>query len=263
MLKVMTIVGTRPELIKLCRVIDQLDRHLKHVLVHSGQNFDYELNQIFFDQLAIRRPDEFLNAAGGSAMETIAKVLTSGDRALRKHNPDAVLILGDTNSCLSALAAKRRKIPVFHMEAGNRCFDQRVPEEINRKIVDHIADMNLVYSDISREYLLREGLPPDRIIKMGSPMFEVLNHYLPKIKQSVILKELKLSAGKYFLVSCHREENINSPKTFKNFIAILNGLVTEYHLPVIVSTHPRTRKMIESEKIKVESEVQFLKPFGF
>ena len=264
-LKLVTVVGTRPEIIRLSRVLDKLDKSvaIDHILIHTGQNYDYELNQLFFEDLGLRRPDHFLNAAGKSASQTIGQILISIDELLDELKPDAFLVLGDTNSCLCAIPAKKKHIPVFHMEAGNRCFDQRVPEEINRKIVDHIADMNLVYSDISREYLLREGLPPDRIIKMGSPMFEVLNHYLPKIKQSVILKELKLSAGKYFLVSCHREENINSPKNFKNFIAILNGLVTEYHLPVIVSTHPRTRKMIESEKIKVESEVQFLKPFGF
>ena len=264
-LKLVTVVGTRPEIIRLSRVLDKLDKSvaIDHILIHTGQNYDYELNQLFFEDLGLRRPDHFLNAAGKSASQTIGQILISIDELLDELKPDAFLVLGDTNSCLCAIPAKKKHIPVFHMEAGNRCFDQRVPEEINRKIVDHIADMNLVYSDISREYLLREGLPSDRIIKTGSPMFEVLNHYLPKIKQSVILKELKLSAGKYFLVSCHREENINSPKNFKNFIAILNGLVTEYHLPVIVSTHPRTRKMIESEKIKVESEVQFLKPFGF
>ncbi|MDP9040637.1 MAG: UDP-N-acetylglucosamine 2-epimerase (non-hydrolyzing) [Bacteroidota bacterium] len=264
-LKLITVVGTRPEIIRLSRVIDKLDRSvaIDHILIHTGQNYDYELNQIFFDDLGLRKPDHFLNAAAKSPSQTIGQILISIDGLLDELKPDAFLVLGDTNSCLCAIPAKKKHIPVFHMEAGNRCFDQRVPEEINRKIVDHIADINLAYSDISREYLLREGLPPDRVIKTGSPMFEVLNHYLPKIKNSGILKELKLTAAKYFLVSCHREENINSPKNFKNFIAILNGLAAEFHMPVIVSTHPRTRKMIETEKISVQTEVQFLKPFGF
>jgi UDP-N-acetyl-L-fucosamine synthase len=264
-LKLVTVVGTRPEIIRLSRVIDKLDKSpaFDHILVHTGQNYDYELNQIFFEDLGLRKPDHFLNAAGKSASQTIGQILIAVDGLLDELRPDAFLVLGDTNSCLCAIPAKKKHIPIFHMEAGNRCFDQRVPEEINRKIVDHIADINLPYSDISREYLLREGLPPDRIIKTGSPMFEVLNHYLPKIKQSGILKELKLSPGKYFLVSCHREENINSPRNFKNLVEVLNNLASEYQNPVIVSTHPRTRNMIDAEKIKVRPEIQFLKPFGF
>jgi UDP-N-acetyl-L-fucosamine synthase len=264
-LKLVTVVGTRPEIIRLSRVLDKLDKSpaIDHVLVHTGQNYDYELNQIFFEDLGLRKPDHFLNAAGKSASQTIGQILIAIDTLLDELKPDAFLVLGDTNSCLCAIPAKKKHIPVFHMEAGNRCFDQRVPEEINRKIVDHIADINLTYSDISREYLLKEGLPPDQVIKTGSPMFEVLNHYLPKIKQSDILKELNLNAGKYFLVSCHREENINNPRNFKQFMEILNGLASAYHLPVIVSTHPRTRKKIEEEKIKTQPEIQFLKPFGF
>jgi len=264
-LKLVTVVGTRPEIIRLSRILDKLDKSpaIEHVLIHTGQNYDYELNQIFFEDLGLRKPDHFLNAAGHSASQTIGQIIIAIDTLLDEIKPDAFLVLGDTNSCLCAIPAKKKHIPIFHMEAGNRCFDQRVPEEINRKIVDHIADMNLTYSDISREYLLREGLPPDRVIKTGSPMFEVLNHYLPKIKQSSILKELKLSAGKYFLVSCHREENISIQRNFNHFVAILNKLAEEFHIPVIVSTHPRTRKRIESEKINVKPEVQFLKPFGF
>ena len=264
-LKLVTVVGTRPEIIRLSRVLDKLDKSaaIDHVLVHTGQNYDYELNQIFFEDMGLRKPDHFLNAAGKTASQTIGQILIAIDNLLDELKPDAFLVLGDTNSCLCAIPAKKKHIPIFHMEAGNRCFDERVPEEINRKIVDHIADINLTYSDISREYLLREGLAPDRIIKTGSPMFEVLHHYLPKIKKSDILKELKLSAGKYFLVSCHREENINSPRNFKHFIGILNGLATKFHIPVIVSTHPRTRNMIETEKVKVQQEIQFLKPFGF
>ncbi len=264
-LKLVTVVGTRPEIIRLSRVLNRLDTSaaIDHTLIHTGQNYDYELNEIFFEDLGLRKPDHFLNAAGKTASQTIGQILIAIDGLLDEIKPDAFLVLGDTNSCLCAIPAKKKHIPIFHMEAGNRCFDQRVPEEINRKIVDHISDVNLTYSDISREYLLREGLPPDRIIKTGSPMFEVLNHYLPKIKQSAILKELNLSAGKYFLVSCHREENVNEPGNFQHFVKILNGLATQYHIPVIVSTHPRTRKMIESEKIKAQPEVQFLKPFGF
>lgn len=264
-LRLVTVVGTRPEIIRLSRVLNKLDTStaIDHILIHTGQNYDYELNQIFFEDLGLRKPDHFLNAAGKTASQTIGQILIAIDGLLDELKPDAFLVLGDTNSCLCAIPAKKKHIPIFHMEAGNRCFDQRVPEEINRKIVDHISDINLTYSDISREYLLREGLPPDRIIKTGSPMFEVLNHFLPKIKQSAILKELKLSAGKYFLVSCHREENVNEPGNFKHFVEILNGLADQYHIPVIVSTHPRTRKMIETEKIKVQPEVQFLKPFGF
>ena len=264
-LKVVTVVGTRPEIIRLSRVLNKLDTStaIDYILVHTGQNYDYELNQIFFEDLELRKPDHFLNAAGKTASQTIGQILIAIDSLLDELKPDAFLVLGDTNSCLCAIPAKKKHIPVFHMEAGNRCFDQRVPEEINRKIVDHISDINLTYSDISREYLLREGLPPDRVIKTGSPMFEVLNHYLPKIKQSTILKGLGLSVGKYFLVSCHREENINNPRNFQHFVEILNGLADQYHMPVIVSTHPRTRKMMESKKIKAQPEVQFLKPFGF
>ncbi len=264
-LKLLTVVGTRPEIIRLSRVLNKMDESpaINHILVHTGQNYDYELNQIFFEDLGLRKPDYFLNAAGKSASQTIGQILIAVDTLLDELKPDAFLVLGDTNSCLCAIPAKKKHIPVFHMEAGNRCFDQRVPEEINRKIVDHIADINLTYSDISREYLLREGLPPDQVIKTGSPMFEVLNHYLPKIKQSSILEELKINSGKYFLVSCHREENINNPRNFKQFIEVLNRVANEFHLPVIVSTHPRTGKMIEAEKMKVESEVRFLKPFGF
>jgi UDP-N-acetyl-L-fucosamine synthase len=264
-LKVVTVVGTRPEIIRLSRVLDRLDasKAIDHILVHTGQNYDYELNQIFFDDLGLRKPDHFLNAAGKSASQTIGQILIAIDVLLDELQPDAFLVLGDTNSCLCAIPAKKKHIPVFHMEAGNRCFDQRVPEEINRRMVDHIADINLTYSDISREYLLREGLPPDRIIKTGSPMFEVLNHYRSKISRSTILKELQLTQGNYFLVSCHREENVNSPIHFAHFVDILNGLAEQYHIPVIVSTHPRTRKVIESEKVKVKAEVQFLKPFGF
>jgi UDP-N-acetyl-L-fucosamine synthase len=264
-LKIVTVVGTRPEIIRLSRVLDRLDKSaaIDHILVHTGQNYDFELNEIFFNDLGLRKPDHFLNAAGKTASQTIGQILIAIDTLLDELKPDALLVLGDTNSSLCAIPAKKKQIPIFHMEAGNRCFDQRVPEEINRKIVDHIADINLPYSDIAREYLLKEGLPADRIIKTGSPMFEVLNHYLPKIKQSAILKELNLSAGKYFLVSCHREENIDNTRNFKHFIEILNGLSLKYHDPIIVSTHPRTRNMIESQNMKVEPEIRFLKPFGF
>jgi len=264
-LKLVTVVGTRPEIIRLSRVLDKMDRStaIEHVLVHTGQNYDYELNQIFFEDMGLRKPDHFLNAAGKSASQTIGQILIAIDGLLDELKPDAFLVLGDTNSSLCAIPAKKKHIPVFHMEAGNRSFDQRVPEEINRKIVDHIADINLTYSDISREYLLREGLPPDRIIKTGSPMYEVLHHYLPKIRNSGIVKDLKLEVGKYFLVSCHREENVNDPEHFRHFIEILNALVSNYQLPVIVSTHPRTRQVIEKEKIKVDLKIQFLKPFGF
>ena len=227
-MKVATIVGTRPEIIRLSRVMAALDRYVEHVLIHTGQNYDYELNEIFFDDLEIRRPDHFLDAAGATAAETIGLVIAKVDAILRQIQPDAVLILGDTNSCLAAIAAKRQKIPVFHMEAGNRCFDQRVPEEINRKIVDHIADINLPYSEISREYLLREGLPPDRVIKTGSPMYEVLHHYLPKIERSDVLSRLDLEEGRYFVVSCHREENIDFPDQFAKLVRVLNGLAETY-----------------------------------
>lgn len=262
-MRVATIVGTRPEIIRLSRVMAALDRCVEHVIVHTGQNYDYELNQVFFDDLEIRKPDHFLEAAGANAAETIGLVISRTHTLLARIRPDAVLILGDTNSCLAVIAAKRHRIPVFHMEAGNRCFDQRVPEEINRKIVDHTADINLPYSDISREYLLREGLPPDRIIKTGSPMYEVLHHYLAKIHQSSVLRQLGLETGRYFLVSAHREENIDFPDQFEKLCAILNNLAETFGLPVIVSTHPRTRKRIESEGASVDSRVQLLKPFGF
>jgi len=264
-LKVVTVVGTRPEIIRLSRVMAKLDQSdaIEHITVHTGQNYDYELNQIFYDDLKIRKPDYFLDAAGGSAMETIGQILIKIDSLLDKLNPDVFLVLGDTNSCLCAIPAKKRHIPIFHMEAGNRCFDQRVPEESNRKIVDHISDINLTYSDIAREYLLKEGLPADRIIKTGSPMFEVLNHYLPNIKKSDVLKRLGLEKGKYFVVSAHREENINIEKNFNGLIDSLNIIAEKYKLPIIVSTHPRTRKMIESKDIKVKEEIQFLKPLGF
>ena len=262
-MKVATIVGTRPEIIRLSRVMAALDRYFKHEIIHTGQNYDYELNQIFFDDLEIRKPDHFLGAAGATAAETIGLVIARTDAALAEIRPDAVLILGDTNSCLAAISAKRRKIPVFHMEAGNRCFDQRVPEEINRKIVDHTADINMPYSDISREYLLREGLPPERIIKTGSPMYEVLHHYLEKIRRSDVLRRLDLEEGHYFLLSAHREENIDFPEQFQKLCTVLNRLAKTYDLPVIVSTHPRTRKRIEAEGVEVDSRVRFLKPFGF
>ena len=262
-MKVATIIGTRPEIIRLSRVMAALDRHVAHVIVHTGQNYDYELNQVFFDDLEIREPDHFLEAAGTNAAETIGLVISRTDAVLAEVCPDAVLILGDTNSSLAAIAAKRRKIPVFHMEAGTRCFDQRVPEEINRKIVDHIADINMPYSQISRDYLLREGIPPDRVIKTGSPMFEVLHHYLAKIHQSTILQQLKIEPERYFLVSTHREENIDSPSQFHKLCQVLNGLTESYDLPVIVSTHPRTRKRIEAECAAVDARVHFVKPFGF
>jgi len=264
-LKVMTVVGTRPEIIRLSRVLAKLDESeaIEHVLVHTGQNYDYELNQIFFDDLGLRKPDFFLNAAGGTPAETIGQIMIKIDPLLESVKPDAFLVLGDTNSCLCAIPAKKRHIPIFHMEAGNRCFDQRVPEETNRKIVDHISDINLTYSDIAREYLLREGLSADRIIKTGSPMFEVLTHYLPLIKSSEILKTLNLQQGKFFVVSAHREENINNPVNFKALMMILNLIVEKYNMPVIVSTHPRTKNMIDKMKIAMHSEVRFLKPMGF
>jgi UDP-N-acetylglucosamine 2-epimerase len=264
-LKVMTVVGTRPEIIRLARVMAALDASeaIEHVIVHTGQNYDYELNQIFFDDLSIRKPDHFLNAAGRTATETVGQILIKIDPLLEEEKPDAFLVLGDTNSCLCAIPAKKRHIPIFHMEAGNRCFDQRVPEETNRKIVDHISDINMTYSDIAREYLLREGLPADRIIKTGSPMFEVLNHYLPEIIKSDVLSRLNLEYAKYFVVSAHREENINSEKNFNGLMASLNLIAEKYGHPIIVSTHPRTRNMIEAKKVKMRPEVQFLKPLGF
>jgi UDP-N-acetylglucosamine 2-epimerase (non-hydrolysing) len=264
-LKVMTVVGTRPEIIRLARVMNSLDnsKAIEHIIVHTGQNYDYELNQIFFDDLQIRKPDYFLNAAGITATETIGKILINIDPLLEQIKPDAFLVLGDTNSCLCAIPAKKRHIPIFHMEAGNRCFDQRVPEETNRKIVDHISDINLTYSDIAREYLLREGLPADRIIKTGSPMFEVLNHYLDSIKKSDILNRLKIEQYNYFVVSAHREENINNDSNFNGLITSLNLIAAKYDLPIIVSTHPRTRKMIDTKGIKLNNNVILLKPLGF
>ncbi len=263
-LKIITVVGTRPEIIRLSRLISKLDEteSIKHILVHTGQNYDYELNQIFFEDLGLRKPDYFLEAAGQNAAVTIGKVITNIDPVLEKEKPDAFLVLGDTNSCLCTIPAKKRHIPIFHMEAGNRCFDQRVPEETNRKIVDHISDINLTYSDIAREYLLREGLQPDRIIKTGSPMFEVLNYYKPKIEKSKILKSLKLKTKGYFLISSHREENIAS-ENFTKLIEILNWLAKTYKLPIIVSTHPRTRKMIDEKSVKLHSLVKLMKPMGF
>lgn len=261
-LKVMTVVGTRPEIIRLSRVIAKLDEYTDHVLVHTGQNYDYELNEVFFEELEIRRPDHFLEAAGATAAETCGQVIARTDAVLAEVRPEALLVLGDTNSCLAAYAAKRRKVPVFHMEAGNRCFDQRVPEEINRRIVDHISDINLPYSDISREYLLREGLPPDRVIKTGSPMFEVLHHYMPKIQASNVLERLGLRPLDYFVVSCHREENVDPPGHFADFVTLLNGLASAYGKRLIVSTHPRTRKRIEDEKAALSPLVELSKPFG-
>ena len=264
-LKVMTVVGTRPEIIRLSRVIAALDASeaTDHVLVHTGQNYDYELNQIFFEDLKIRKPDHFLNAAGANATATIGQILINIDPLLENIQPQAFLVLGDTNSCLCAIPAKKKHIPIFHMEAGNRCFDQRVPEETNRKIVDHISDINMTYSDIAREYLLREGLPADRIIKTGSPMFEVLNHYHDSIQSSDVVKRLGLEKEEFFVVSSHREENINSEKNFNGLIESLNQIADQYHFPIIVSTHPRTRNMIEAKKVSVRPEIQFLKPLGF
>ena len=263
MLKVMTIVGTRPELIRLSRTIAALDRYVSHCLVHTGQNYDYELNQVFFDELGIRAPDHFLNAAGATAAETIGQVIIAADAVLATEKPDAVLILGDTNSALAAIAAKRRKIPIFHMEAGNRCFDMRVPEEINRRIVDHIADINLTYSQIAREYLLREGVPPDQIIVTGSPMREVLQHYSASIEASDAIARLGLEPHGYFLVSAHREENVDDPARLDALIRILQTLTREHAIPVVVSTHPRTRKRLESVDIAPGEDIRFLKPFGF
>ncbi|TYP94602.1 UDP-N-acetylglucosamine 2-epimerase (non-hydrolysing) [Sphingobacterium allocomposti] len=264
-IKVMTVVGTRPEIIRLSRVLSALDASeaVNHVIVHTGQNYDYELNQIFFEDLGLRKPDYFLDAAGKTATETVGNILIKIDPLLEELKPDAFLVLGDTNSCLCAIPAKKRHIPIFHMEAGNRCFDQRVPEETNRKIVDHTADVNLTYSDIAREYLLREGLPADRIIKTGSPMFEVLNHYLPQIKASDVLTKLNLEEGQFFVVSSHREENINNEKNFRGLMDSLNTIAEKYGYPVIVSTHPRTRNMIDRMQIQMRPEIQFLKPLGF
>jgi UDP-N-acetylglucosamine 2-epimerase (non-hydrolysing) len=262
-MKVMTVVGTRPEIIRLSRVMAALDKYTDHILVHTGQNYDYELNEVFFSDLEIRKPDHFLNAAGANAAETIGNIIIKIDPLLAEVEPEALLILGDTNSCLSAIPAKRRKIPIFHMEAGNRCFDQRVPEEINRKIVDHIADINMTYSDIAREYLLREGLPPDRVIKTGSPMFEVLNHYAPKIDASDVLTRFGLRPLDYFVVSAHREENIESDRNFGNLVKILNGLAQNLGKRVIVSTHPRTRNRVNRLGVTFHERVELLKPLGF
>jgi UDP-N-acetylglucosamine 2-epimerase (non-hydrolysing) len=262
-MKVATIIGTRPEIIRLSRVMAALDRYMQHSIVHTGQNYDYELNQIFFEDMEIRRPDYFLEAAGKTAAETIGLIIARSDAVLREIQPDAVLILGDTNSSLASISAKRQKIPVFHMEAGNRCFDQRVPEEINRRIVDHISDINLPYSSISREYLLREGLPPDRVIKTGSPMYEVLHYYLPKIESSDVLTRLGLQPQDYFVVSAHREENIDDPQQFERLIEVLRHLAKDYRQRVIVTTHPRTRKRLEAEHIVLPPSIELLKPFGF
>ena len=262
-LKLMTVVGTRPEIIRLSRVMQACDKYFDHIIVHTGQNYDYELNEIFFTDLGIRKPDHFLNAAGATGAETIGNVIIAVDKVLEEVKPEALLVLGDTNSCMAVIPAKRRKIPTFHMEAGNRCFDMRVPEEINRRIVDHTADINLTYSTIARDYLLAEGLPADLVIKTGSPMFEVLNHYKAKIEASDILGTLGLKEQQYFIVSAHREENINSDQNFLDLVDMLNAVAEKYQFPVIVSTHPRTRNRIEELNIKFHPLVQLLKPLGF
>ncbi|MGL5485110.1 MAG: non-hydrolyzing UDP-N-acetylglucosamine 2-epimerase [Shewanella sp.] len=262
-LKVMSVVGTRPEIIRLSRVLAKLDEHCEHILVHTGQNYDFELNEVFFNDLGVRKPDYFLNAAGKNAAETIGQVIIKVDQVLEEVQPDAMLVLGDTNSCISAIPAKRRKVPIFHMEAGNRCFDQRVPEETNRRIVDHTADINLTYSTIARDYLLAEGLPADRVIKTGSPMFEVLRHYMPQIDNSNILARLGLNKSQFFVVSAHREENVDSPKQLAKLAETLNTVAQHYNLPVIVSTHPRTRNRIEAQGLEFHSNIQLLKPLGF
>lgn len=264
-LKILTVVGTRPEIIRLSRVLARLDEHCDHVLVHTGQNYDYELNQIFFDDLAVRKPDHFLNSANNSqsAAQTIGNIISGIDQILAQEQPEAMLVLGDTNSCLSVISAKRRKIPIFHMEAGNRCFDQRVPEETNRRIVDHTADVNLTYSSIARDYLLREGLPPDLVIKTGSPMFEVLSHYRANIDASDVLVRLGLDARGYFVVSAHREENIESLPSFNKLVAVINSLAEDHLLPVVVSTHPRTQKRIDAIDARFHQQVRLLKPLGF
>jgi len=264
-LKIVTVVGTRPEIIRLSRVLARLDEHCEHVLVHTGQNYDYELNQVFFDDLNVRKPDHFLNSAEGStgAAHTIGNLIIAVDRVLGEEKPEAMLVLGDTNSCLSVIPAKRRKIPIFHMEAGNRCFDMRVPEETNRRIVDHTADINLTYSTIARDYLLREGLPPDQVIKTGSPMFEVLNHYREQIEASDVMTRLDVQAGQYFLVSAHREENIESDQSFTKLVAVLNAVAEDYQLPVIVSTHPRTQNRVNATGAKFHPLVRLMKPLGF
>ncbi|MEN9790641.1 MAG: Capsular polysaccharide synthesis enzyme Cap5G [Gemmatimonadota bacterium] len=262
-LTVMTVVGTRPEIIRLSRVLAALDRHCDHILVHTGQNYDYELNQIFFDDLGVRKPDHFLEAAGTSAAETIGRVITAVDAVLAQSTPDALLVLGDTNSCLAVIPAKRRQIPIFHMEAGNRCFDARVPEETNRRIVDHTADVNLTYSDIAREYLLREGLRPDLVIKTGSPMFEVLHHYLPQIEASSILQRLSLTSGDYFVVSAHREEHVDDERQLRRLATVVDTVAEDHGVPVIVSTHPRTAKRIDAVGLAFHPQVRLLKPLGF
>ncbi|MBL8416203.1 MAG: UDP-N-acetyl glucosamine 2-epimerase, partial [Propionivibrio sp.] len=264
MLKVLTIVGTRPELIKMSRVIAEFDEHTDHVLVHTGQNFDYELNQVFFDELGIRKPDYFLGAVGANAAQTIARVIEKADEVMEVEKPDAVLLYGDTNSCLSVISAKRRKIPVFHMEAGNRCFDQRVPEELNRKVLDHLSDINIVLTEHARRYLIAEGIPPDRIIKSGSHMQEVLGYFMPQIEKSGALEKLSLNPGGYFLVSAHREENVDSPENLQDLLDTLQALVKAYDKPVIVSTHPRTRQRLEKLGVEgMDAKIRFLKPFGF
>lgn len=262
-LKVVTVLGTRPEIIRLSRVMTRLDQYCDHVMVHTGQNHDYELNEIFFRDLELRKPDHFLNAAGANGAETIGKVIVAVDKVLAEIKPDALLVLGDTNSCMAVIPAKRRKIPVFHMEAGNRCFDQRVPEEINRRIVDHTADINLTYSSIAREYLLREGLPPDMVIKTGSPMFEVLTHHRADIEGSDVLQRLGLSAGQFFVVSAHREENVDSDVNFAKLVTVLNTIAERFGLPIIVSTHPRTQKRVDAMGARFHENVQLLKPLGF
>ncbi|ATD28507.1 UDP-N-acetyl glucosamine 2-epimerase [Vibrio cholerae] len=262
-LKVMTVVGTRPEIIRLSRVMAKLDEYCEHILVHTGQNYDYELNEIFFQDLGIRKPDHFLSAAGSTGAETIGNVIIKVDQVLAEVKPEAVLVLGDTNSCMAVLPAKRRKIPTFHMEAGNRCFDMRVPEEINRRIVDHTADINMSYSSIARDYLVAEGLPPDRIIKTGSPMFEVLNYYREGIEASTVLERLSLKEGQFFVVSAHREENVDSDKNFMKLVNVLNTVAVHYNLPVIVSTHPRTQKRVDAMGVTFHPNVQLLKPLGF
>ena len=262
-LKVMSIVGTRPEIIRLSRVLAKLDEHCDHILVHTGQNYDFELNEVFFTDLGVRKPDYFLGAAGSNAAETIGKIIIGIDQVILTVEPEALLILGDTNSCLSAITAKRRKVPIFHMEAGNRCFDERVPEETNRRIVDHIADINMPYSTIAREYLIAEGLPADRIIKTGSPMCEVLKHYMPKIDGSDVLARLGLKKGEFFVVSAHREENVDSPSQLSNLASSLNTIAKTYNLPVIVSTHPRTRNQIERQGVEFHQNIRLLKPLGF
>jgi len=262
-LKVMTVVGTRPEIIRLSRVIAKLDEHCEHILVHTGQNYDFELNEIFFQDLGIRKPDHFLSAAGATGAETIGNVIIAVDRVLEEVQPEALLVLGDTNSCMAVIPAKRRKIPTFHMEAGNRCFDMRVPEEINRRIVDHTADINLTYSTIARDYLLREGLPPDRVIKTGSPMYEVLNHFRAGIDASDVLERLGLKEGQFFVVSAHREENVDSDKNFLALVDTLNAVAEQYGYPVIVSTHPRTQKKVDAMGVQFHENVRLLKPLGF